>query len=103
MRKFYENEGEAEEENKKKLFIYPDFAQGFGVFSYEDLGFLSILVCPEDDSLNVFVCRENEFEGSDEDIGGFLENILQTHFDHFKPEKMVIKEEKADSPSEEFL
>lgn len=62
MRKFYESPIEEEEQEKRqKLFVYPDCEQGLGVFGYEDLGVVSLVVSEEGGSLNVFVCKDHNF------------------------------------------
>jgi hypothetical protein len=100
MRKYYERE--IEEENQHKLFIYPDYSAGLGVFEWEDLGSLSLVAAVEGDAVKIYLWKEG-FGEEDSAVGLFLENVIKNHYCDYESDQIIIEEENAESPSEAFL
>lgn len=59
MRKYYERDPENNTNlGNKKLYLYPDFEEGLGVFELEDLSVLSILVSSQESEVNVYIWKD---------------------------------------------
>ena len=56
-------------------------------------------MCSESDTLHVYICRKESFEGDEEAIGAFLDNIIKTNYENYESEQISIEEESMDSPS----